>query len=142
MFSWEFCKLFKNTFLCGPPLVTASDNTIFTTEPMKCTWFSRKIFAIYRKWKIKNVVVLDMWSAIHFEAFFINQAMLFLHASNVLGMRRACTCNHMPHMWKPDRASNLLFKITQCVSLIEISRSIYRICYFWTLLILWLCLSS
>ena len=29
-----------------------------------------------------------MWSAIHFEAFFINQAMLFLHASNVLGMRR------------------------------------------------------
>ena len=31
MFSCEFCNLFKNR----TPLVAASDNTIFTTEPMK-----------------------------------------------------------------------------------------------------------
>ena len=35
MFSCEFCDLFKNTFLYRTPLVAASDNTIFTTEPMK-----------------------------------------------------------------------------------------------------------
>ena len=35
MFSSEFCNLFKSTFLYRTPLVAASDNTIFTTEPMK-----------------------------------------------------------------------------------------------------------
>ena len=35
MFSCEFCNLFKNSFLYRAPLVAASDNTIFTTEPMK-----------------------------------------------------------------------------------------------------------
>ena len=39
-----------------------------------------------RKWKIKNVVVLDVWSAAHLEAFLIKQDMLFLHISNVLGV--------------------------------------------------------
>ena len=32
----------------------------------------------YRKWKIKNVVVLDMWSATHLEVFLVKQGMLFL----------------------------------------------------------------
>ena len=50
----------------------------------KYTWFSRKIFVFCSKWKIKNVVVLDMWSATHLEAFLIKQGVLFLHVSNVL----------------------------------------------------------
>ena len=33
--SCKFCKLFKNTFLYRTNLVAASDNTTFTTEPMK-----------------------------------------------------------------------------------------------------------
>ena len=42
----------------------------------------------YRKWKIKNVVVLDMRSAAHLEPFLIKQGGLFLHVSNVSGMCR------------------------------------------------------
>ena len=44
----------------------------------KCTWFSCKIFVFYRKWKIKNVAVLHVWSAAHLEAFLLKQGMLFL----------------------------------------------------------------
>ena len=43
------------------------------------TWFSPKIFVFYRKWEIKNVVVL---------LFLIKQGILFLHVSSVLGMCR------------------------------------------------------
>ena len=42
----------------------------------KYTWFSRKIFLFYWKWKIKNVV-LDVQSAAHLEAFLIKQGVLF-----------------------------------------------------------------
>ena len=42
----------------------------------KHTWFSRKIFVFYRKWKIKNVV-LDVRSAAHLKAFWIKQGVLF-----------------------------------------------------------------
>ena len=35
-----------------------------------------------------NVVVLDVQSATHLEAFLIKQGMLFLHISNVLGVCR------------------------------------------------------
>ena len=42
----------------------------------------------YRKWKIKNIVVLDVRSAAHLEAFLIKQGMVFLHVSIVSGMRR------------------------------------------------------
>ena len=44
----------------------------------KCTWFSCKIFVFYRKWKIKNVAVLHVWSAAQLEAFLLKQGMLFL----------------------------------------------------------------
>ena len=59
----------------------------------KYTWFSPKIFVLYRKWKIKSIIVLDMQSAAHLEAFWIKQCMLFLHLSNVVGM-----CSGV-HMW-------------------------------------------
>ena len=35
MFSCEFYEIFKNTFFYRMPRVAASDNTIFTTEPIK-----------------------------------------------------------------------------------------------------------
>ena len=44
----------------------------------KYTWFSRKIFVLYRKWKIKNVAVLDVQSAAHLEAFLMKQGVLLL----------------------------------------------------------------
>ena len=77
VFSCKFCKLFKNTFLYRTNLVAPSDNTTFTTEPMKqqintYNFFVRSLF--YRKWKIKNAVVLDVRSAAHL----INQGVLFL----------------------------------------------------------------
>ena len=53
----------------------------------KYTWFSRKIFVLYRKWKIKSVAVLDVQVAAHLEAFGIKQSVLSLHIS-VLGMWR------------------------------------------------------
>ena len=43
------------------------------------------MFVFYRKQKIRNVVVLDVRSAVHLEAFF---ACFFLHVSNVLGVYR------------------------------------------------------
>ena len=55
----------------------------------------------YRKWKIKNTVVLDVWSATHLEAFWIKQGVLFLHISNVLGVLETCACDYTPHMPKP-----------------------------------------
>ena len=36
------------------------------------------IFVFYRKWKMKNVVVLGVRSAAHLEAFWIKQGVLFL----------------------------------------------------------------
>ena len=54
----------------------------------KHTWISRKIFVFYRKWKIKNTIVLDMRSAAHLEAFWIKKGVLFLHVFNVLGVCR------------------------------------------------------
>ena len=33
---------------------------------------------LYRKWKIKNIVALDVRSAAHLEAFLIKQGVLFL----------------------------------------------------------------
>ena len=39
--------------------------------------FSHKIFVFYRKWEVKNNVVLDVRSAAHHEAFLIKQGMLF-----------------------------------------------------------------
>ena len=48
-------------------------NTIFTTETMKYTnkytWFSHKIFVFYGRWKIKNIVFLDVRSAPRHEVF-------------------------------------------------------------------------
>ena len=52
------------------------------------TWISRKIFVFYEKWKTKNRVVLDVRSAVHLEAFWIKQGVLFLHVCNVLGVCR------------------------------------------------------
>ena len=43
----------------------------------KYTWFPHKIFVLYRKWKIKNVAVLNMRSVAHLEAFLIKKGMLF-----------------------------------------------------------------
>ena len=43
---------------------------------------------LYRKWKTKNVVVLDVQTATHLEAFLIKQGVLFWHVSDVLGMCR------------------------------------------------------
>ena len=37
----------------------------------------------YRKWKIKNAIVLDVQSSAHLEAFLIKQGVLFLHVSDV-----------------------------------------------------------
>ena len=53
----------------------------------------------YRKWKIKNVIVLDLRSATHFEAFLMKQGMLSLHISNVLGM-----CRGMHVRWQASYA--------------------------------------
>ena len=59
----------------------------------KYTWFSRKIFVLYRKWKIKNVVVLDVRSAAHLESFLMKQGVLFLarlqHFGRAQGRARA-----------------------------------------------------
>ena len=56
----------------------------------------------YRKWKIKNVVVLDVQSAAHLDAFLIKQGMFFVAR---LLMFQACAeasaCDHLPHMPKP-----------------------------------------
>ena len=35
MFSCEYYEIFKNTFFYRTPQAAASDNTIFTTEPVK-----------------------------------------------------------------------------------------------------------
>ena len=35
------------------------------------------MFVFYRKWKIKNVVLLDVRSAAHVEAFLIKEGVLF-----------------------------------------------------------------
>ena len=70
----------------------------------KYTWFSCKIFVLYRKWKIKSIVILDVWSATHLEVFWMKQGVLFLHVSNVLGVCRGVHMrwhNHTPHMLKP-----------------------------------------
>ena len=46
----------------------------------------------YRKWKIKNVVFLDVRSAAHLEAFWIKQGVLFLARLCFRRVqRRACT---------------------------------------------------
>ena len=54
----------------------------------KYTWFFGNIFVSYRKWEIKNVVVLDAQSA--------KQGMLFLHVSNVLGVCRGMHAQSLP----------------------------------------------
>ena len=41
------------------------------------------IFVFYRKWKVKNIVVLDVRSAAHFEAFF-NQARLAFFRTSLM----------------------------------------------------------
>ena len=64
---------------------------VLTTESIKQqinTRFSCKIFVFYRKWKIRNVVVLDVLYAAHLEAFLIKQGVLFLQVSSVLGVCR------------------------------------------------------
>ena len=53
----------------------------------KYTLFSRKIFVFYTKRKIKNVVVLDVRSAAHLEAFLIKQGVLFF--AGLYSLRRA-----------------------------------------------------
>ena len=68
----------------------------------KHTWFSRKIFVFYRKWKIKSTVVLDMRSDSHLEDFLIKQGVLFFCRSLMFEVCvEVCTCDHMPHMLKP-----------------------------------------
>ena len=39
------------------------------------------IFVFYRKWKVKNIVVLDVRSAAHFEAFFNQTRPAFFRTS-------------------------------------------------------------
>ena len=43
---------------------------------------------LYRKWKIESIIVLDVRSAAHLEAFWMKQDMILLHVSNVLGLCR------------------------------------------------------
>ena len=71
--------------------------------------FSHKIFVFYRKWEVKNNVVLDVRSAAHHEAFLIKQGMLFLHVFNVLGMRVWSQASYAKvwefttaHSWQPE----------------------------------------
>ena len=54
----------------------------------KYTLLSRKIFVFYTKRKIKNIVVLDVRSAAHLEAFLIKQGVLFLQVSIVWVVQR------------------------------------------------------
>ena len=74
----------------------------------KHTWFSRKIFTFYRKWKIKNAVVLDVRSAAHLETFLIKQGVLFLHVSNVSGVYRGVRLRS--HVWYAE-ACNVMNKL-------------------------------
>ena len=74
----------------------------------KHTWFSRKIFTFYRKWKIKNAVVLDVRSAAHLEPFLIKQGVLFLHVSNVSGVYRGVRLRS--HVWYAE-ACNVMNKL-------------------------------
>ena len=76
---------------------------------------------LHRKWKIKSVVVLDVRSAAHLEAFWMKQGVI-LHVSNVLGMcRGACMRSHTSyaktisamarnHLWCAQKL-NVFFKI-------------------------------
>ena len=78
-------NLSKSVVLCGENV------NIIKFSPLnewnnKYIWFSRKFFVFYRKWEIKNVVVLDVQSAAHLKAFLIKQGMHFLHVASVLGM--------------------------------------------------------
>ena len=77
----------------------------------------------YRKWKIRNVVVLDVWYAAHLEGFLIKQGMLFLHVSNVLGMCRAC---RWQLLWsiKQRSYSRFTFNENTTSNLPEVSRSL------------------
>ena len=60
----------------------------WNNEIKKYTLFSRKIFVLYRKWKIESGVVLDVRSAAHLKAFWVKKGVLFLHASKVVGVCR------------------------------------------------------
>ena len=83
----------SNSFEVCRPLCKQNKNMLFSplnqwNKKSKHTWISRKIFVFYRKWKIKNTIVLDVRSAAHLEAFWIKKGVLFLHVSNVLGVCR------------------------------------------------------
>ena len=70
---------FKNTILYRTLPVAASGKFHHWINEItnKYTWFSRKILVFHRKWKIRNVVVLDVRSATRLEAFLIKQGVLF-----------------------------------------------------------------
>ena len=58
------------------------------------------MFVLYRKWKIKNIVVL----AAHLEACLIKQGMLFFCTSLTFwAYAEACPCDCTPHMPKPEK---------------------------------------
>ena len=69
----------------------------------------------YRKWKIKNVVFLDVRSTTHFEAFWIKQGVLFFCTFlDVLGMCRGmCVRSHASYaeawLWFFANACVLIF---------------------------------
>ena len=70
-------NLSKSVVLCVKKNVNIIQFSPLNQWNNKYTWFSRKIFVFYRRWKIKNVV-LDVRSAAHFETFLIKQGVLFL----------------------------------------------------------------
>ena len=56
---------------------------------------------IYKKWKIKNIV-LDVRSAAHLEAFWIKQGVFFYCTSLMLwACAETCACDRTPDMPKP-----------------------------------------
>ena len=71
----------SNSFEVCRPLCKQNKNMLFSplnqwNKKSKHTWISRKIFVFYRKWKIKNTVVLYVRSAAHLQAFWIKQDVL------------------------------------------------------------------
>ena len=78
----------------------------------KHTWFSRKIFVFYKKWKIKNALVLDVRSASTFHTlklFESNKACFLLPVSNVYACAEVCACGRTAHMSKPGLGTRLQF---------------------------------
>ena len=93
---------FKNTFLYRAAPTAASDNTIFTTEPMK--WINTHDFLVRslcfaesedkeRCYLFRRAICRTSWSFLSQtrHAFFCTSPMF-----------QACACDQTPHMLKPD----------------------------------------